>query len=117
MTHAGGPPARRPERRRAARIPMPPDGGAVAVVGARLLNVNRYGMLIESPVPMARETVMCLRVLVAGQPADLEARVAVCTPQPGLRCYGVGLEFADLSDSDRERLERALAAHPGDLPD
>lgn len=117
MTHAAQPPERRPERRRAARIPMPPHGGAVAVVGARLLNVSRYGMLIESPVPMARDTVMRLRVLLAGQPADLEARVAVCTPQPGLRCYGVGLEFASLAPSDRERLERALEVQPGDLPD
>lgn len=117
MTHAGQPPAPRPERRRAARTPMPPYGGAVAVVGARLLNVSRYGMLIESPVPMARDTVMRLRVLVAGQPADLEARVAVCTPQPALRCYGVGLEFAGLSESDRERLERAIDAAPGDPAD
>jgi hypothetical protein len=111
MTPSDPAPAQRLERRRAPRIPMPPHGGAVAVVGARLLNVSRYGMLIESPLPMARDTVMRLRVLVAGQPADLEARVAVCTPQPGLRCYGVGLEFSHLGDGDRERLERVLAAY------
>ncbi len=98
---------RRLERRRAQRQSAAAE---ISVVGARLLNVSRYGMLIESPVPMARDALLRLRLIVCGQPADVEARVAVCTPQPGARAYGVGLEFAQIAPADRERLERALAA-------
>lgn len=100
---------RRLERRRA---PRQPAQHAISVVGAKLLNVSRYGMLIESPVPMAQGAVLRLRLTIAGQPADVEARVAVCTPQPGLKAYGVGLEFSNLAESDRERLEKALAGRP-----
>ncbi len=106
MTESATPANRRLERRRARRLPA--GSGAISVVGARLLNVSRYGMLIESPVPMACDTVLRLRVMISGQPADIEARVAVCTPQPGLRAYGVGLEFSSLAEAERERLERAL---------
>jgi hypothetical protein len=87
-------------------------GAAISVVGARLLNVSRYGMLIESPVPMALDSVLTLRLSIAGEPADVEARVAVCTPQPGLRAYGIGLEFDELSDDTRARLEHALRVDP-----
>ena len=38
------------ERRRAERVPMPATGGPVSVVGARLVDVSPYGMMIESPV-------------------------------------------------------------------
>lgn len=102
---------RRPERRRAPRVAMPPRGGAVAVVGARLRNVSRYGMLIESPVPMARDAIVRLRLLVAGRPADVEARVAACTPQAGTHAYGVGLEFLQVDTFDRERIEAVLEAY------
>lgn len=98
----------RPERRRAARLPVSALGDVVSVVGARLLNASRYGMLIESPVPMARDAVLSLRLTIAGQAADVEARVAQCNPQPGLRAYGVGLEFVRFDAADLERLERAL---------
>lgn len=100
---------RRLERRRA---PRQPAQEAISVVGAKLLNVSRYGMLIESPVPMALDAVLRLRLMIGGQPADVEARVAVCTPQPGLKAYGVGLEFSRLAETDRARLEQALIGRP-----
>ncbi len=106
---ADDPPAsRRLERRRAPRLQLPPRGAAISVLGARLLNISRYGMLIESPVPLARDAVLELRVTIQGEPSDVRARVAVCTAQPGLRVYGVGLEFEALDPRTRERLERAL---------
>ena len=99
------------ERRRAARVPMPPTGGAVAVVGGRILNVSPYGMMIESPVSMKPEAVMRFRLMVNGAKADVEARVAACTPLAGGRHrYGVGLEFTHITAEVPGRLRAVLAA-------
>jgi hypothetical protein len=67
------------ERRRVERAPALPSALAVSVVGARLVNVSRYGMMIESLVPFEKETVLQLRLIVEGEKADVEARVAACT--------------------------------------
>ena len=98
------------ERRRAERISITPPAPPVTVVGARLVNVSRYGMMIESPVPMERESVLQLRLIVAGEKADVEARVAACTLGTGAgRRFGIGLEFTRIPDGIRERLARALS--------
>jgi c-di-GMP-binding flagellar brake protein YcgR len=89
----------------AARV----GGGAVSVVGARLLNISSYGMMIESPVPLEREAVMQFRLVVAGQKADVDARVAACTAVPGSRRYTVGLEFSRIEPEAQERLVRVLS--------
>ncbi len=107
MTSQDGSAPRRIERRRAPRQGSS-AGGAISVVGARLLNISRYGMLIESPVPMVAEAVLQMRLVISGRAADVETRVAACTPQPGLRAYGVGLEFTRLTEADRARLDQAL---------
>src|SRR5947199_263920 len=52
-------------RMSAARV----GAGAVSVVGARLVNISSYGMMIESPVPLEREAVMQFRLVVAGKKA------------------------------------------------
>jgi Tfp pilus assembly protein PilZ len=89
---------------------MPPTGGPVSVVGARLLNVSPYGMLIESPMAMTADSVMQFRLVVGGEKTDVEARVAACTAQPGTRrAYGIGLEFTAIDDGIRERLREILA--------
>jgi hypothetical protein len=88
-----------------------PGGGAVAVVGAALVNVSSYGMMIESPVPLEMEAVMQFRLVVAGQKTDVDARVAACTPVPGGRRYAVGLEFVRIAPEAQERLVRVLAGH------
>lgn len=85
--------------------------GAVSVVGAALVNVSSYGMMIESPVPLERETVLQFRLVVAGQKTDVDARVAACTPVPGARRYAVGLEFVRIPPEAQERLVRVLAGH------
>ena len=84
-------------------------GGAVSVVGARLVNISSYGMMIESPVPLEREAVLEFRLLVAGQKADVDARVAACAAIPGSRRYSVGLEFSRIEPQVQERLVRVLA--------
>jgi c-di-GMP-binding flagellar brake protein YcgR len=83
-------------------------GGAVSVVGARLVNISSYGMMIESPVPLEREAVMQFRLVVAGRKADVDARVAECTAVPGSRRYAVGLEFSRIEPEAQARLVRVL---------
>ena len=99
------------ERRRSERIPVPSRGGAISVVGARVVNVSGHGMLIESLVPMEREQTMTLRVVVAGEKTDVEARVACCSvlAHSRRRVYGVGLEFAAFPETAHRRLLAALA--------
>jgi hypothetical protein len=97
------------ERRRAERVPMPASGGVVSLVGARLVNVSPYGMMIESPVPLKSDAVLPFRLVVAGIKADVEARVVACAPLPGARRYGAGLEFSRIAAEVRARLTEILA--------
>lgn len=83
--------------------------GAVSVVGARLVNISSYGMMIESPFPLEREAVLQFRLVVAGHKADVDARVAECTAVPGSRRYAVGLEFSRIEPEAQERLVRVLS--------
>lgn len=102
------------ERRRAERVPMPAAGGPVSVVGARLIDVSPYGMMIESPLAMSQDAVLQFRLSVAGQKADVSARVACCTSRAGGRhSYGVGLEFLDLPASVRDQIREVLVRHAG----
>jgi hypothetical protein len=84
---------------------------AVSVVGAALVNVSSYGMMIESPVPLERESVMQFRLVVAGQKTDVDARVAACSALPGTRRYAVGLEFVRIAPDAQQRLVRILSGH------
>lgn len=88
-----------------------PAGGAVSVVGAALVKVSSYGMMIESPFPLEREAVMQFRLVIAGHKADVDARVADCAPVTGARRYAVGLEFVRIAPDAQERLVRALSGH------
>ena len=99
-------------RRRAERVPMPPTGGVVSVVGGRVVNASPYGMMIESPVPLERDSVLQLRLVVAGEKVDVEARVAACTLVPGekRRVFGVGLEFTTIRSELQDRIRDLLAS-------
>ena len=100
------------ERRRAERVPMSGAGAPVAVVGARLINASVYGMLIESRVPLEPEAVLPLRLVIRGHKADVEARVAACTPLAGARrTFGVGLEFVRIDEMARGRLDEVVEEH------
>jgi hypothetical protein len=105
------------ERRRAERVPMPPTGGPVSVVGARLVDVSPYGMMIDSPVAMTQDAVLQFRLSVQGQKADVSARVACCTSRTGARhSYGVGLEFLDLPGVMRDQIRDVLIRHAAPPP-
>ncbi len=100
------------ERRRYERTPMPPTGGPVAVVGARLVDVSPFGMMIESPVALTQDTILQFRLSVEGHKADVNARVACCTSRTGGRhSFGVGLEFLDLPAGVRDQIRDVLARH------
>jgi hypothetical protein len=103
------------ERRRSERFPLPTRGGEISVVGARLVNVSAHGMLIESMVPMERDLTLQLRMLIGGEKADVEARVACCSVLASgrRRLYGVGLEFTTIPEQARQRLLSLLAAVRG----
>lgn len=110
MTEESPPPAGG-EQRRSPRIPMPPGGGPISIVGAKLLNVSAYGVLIETPLAMEAEAVMPLRVVLFGEKVDVQARVAQCVPAPGpRRAFRIGLEFLSPTPGFRERVAEALKA-------
>jgi PilZ domain-containing protein len=97
------------DRRRAPRIPVPP-GGPASVIGARLVSASPYGMLIESPVPMERDAMQRLGMVVARERVDVEARVVACRRMisRGKFVFGVGLEFTSIPGAVREKLRAAL---------
>jgi len=101
------------ERRRALRVAMWP-GGPVFVVGAQIVNVSPYGMLIHSPLPLGPESVHRFRLVIAKVPRDVEARVAACSRE-GRHRYGVGLEFVGATEDLRDRLAHALKPLPADV--
>lgn len=98
------------ERRRAPRIPVDKLAVAVSVVGARLVNISLFGMMIESPVPLEREAILSFRLVIGGHKGDVEARVAASTlgATGQARRYGIGLEFTTLPMDVRSHLRKAL---------
>jgi hypothetical protein len=102
------------ERRRAKRTSRPHPDPSISVVGAHILQVTPYGMMIESPLPLELESILRLRLIVAGEKADVEARVAACTlsARGERQRFGVGLEFTQIAPAIRERLAQILAGGP-----
>ncbi|MBI3932227.1 MAG: PilZ domain-containing protein [Acidobacteria bacterium] len=100
------------DRRRSERIPMPPTGGPVSVVGGRVVNVSLHGVMIESPVPMERDAVLDLRLVIGGLKVDVGTRVAACMliPSQKRKVYGIGLEFTRIPEDAQERLRQVLAS-------
>jgi Tfp pilus assembly protein PilZ len=108
--------ARRPtgpggvERRLAPRLEPDDLGEPVVVIGSRLVNIGRGGLMLEAPVPLALESLLHLRLVVGGERTEVDARVRGCTPRSHERrqAWGVGVQFENLDPAARERLERAL---------
>lgn len=98
------------ERRRAARL-VPEDLSVpVLVVGSRLVNIGPGGLMLEAPVPLSPESSLHLRLVVAGEKTNVDARVRGCVPrsQGRRQAWAVGVEFENLDPVARARLERAL---------
>ena len=89
---------------------MTPRANPVSVVGARIIDVSPFGMMIESPVAISPDAVLPFRIVVAGRASDVSCRVATCRPAAGedQRHFGVGLEFLDLAVESRDHLREVL---------
>jgi hypothetical protein len=97
------------ERRRAPRAEPNELAERVFVMGTRLVNISRHGVLIEAPVALARDSTLQLRLVVAGVKSDLEGRVAQChRRERAARRWGIGIEFTEVPREMRERLARVL---------
>jgi hypothetical protein len=103
-----------PERRQGPRLEPGELAEPVLVVGSRLVNIGRGGLMLEAPVPLAPDSPLHLHLLVGGERTDLDARVRGCIPRGvGRRAaWGVGVQFEGLEPASRERLERALGLGP-----
>jgi Tfp pilus assembly protein PilZ len=108
--------ARRPsepdgvERRLTPRLEPDDLSEPVFVVGSRLVNIGRGGLMLEAPVPLAPESPLHLRLVLGGERAPVDARVRGCVPRSygRRRVWGVGVQFENLPPAVRARLERAL---------
>lgn len=98
------------ERRLAPRYEPEELSEPVIVIGSRLVNIGRGGLMLEAPIPFAPESTLHLRLVLGGERADVHARVRGCAPRPSGRgrAWAVGVEFENLEPAVRERLERAL---------
>ncbi len=98
------------ERRSHPRLAPEELAEPVSVVGSRLLNIGRGGLMLEAPIPLAPESTLHLRLLLGGQRADVDARVCGCVERETgrRRSWGVGLQFESLPVEAAERLDRAL---------
>jgi hypothetical protein len=80
-----------------------------------LRNLGRGGALVESPLPLSAETVHDVRLMLGGEPNDLQVKVRHVTPlreAAGDR-YLVGLEFVEASIGTLEQIDRIVAAAMG----
>lgn len=98
------------ERRFSPRLEPEELGQLVLVVGSRLVNISRGGMMLEAPVPIAPGSMLHLRLILAGERSDVNALVRACVPRTQGRHarWGVGLEFQNLPAETIERFDRAL---------
>jgi len=103
------------ERRRSPRFEPAELAEPVIVVGSRLVNIGSGGLMLEAPIPLTLDSTLKLRLVVAGERTDVNARVRGCVPRPvGRRhAWGVGVEFEDLDPVARARLDRALGTRRG----
>jgi len=106
---ASGPPGG-VERRRAPRVLPDELAEPVSVVGARLVDISRDGLLLEAPVPLEPQSTLRLRLVVSGVKTEIETRVANSRRRAGRggRPWGVGVEFGEVPAVVRRRLARAL---------
>ena len=93
---------------------MTPPANPVSVVGARIIDVSPFGMMIESPVAISPDSVLPFRIVVNGRTSDVSCRVATCRSVPGGNQgrFGVGLEFLDLAADSRDHLREVLRDNP-----
>lgn len=98
------------ERRLSPRFEPQELAQPVQVIGSRLVNISRGGVMLEAPVPLSPDSTLHLHLVLGGERSDVDARVRGCVPRTQGRhaTWGVGLEFQSLDAVTLERLDRAL---------
>lgn len=74
-------------------------------------NLGRFGALLESPLPLAADSVHWVTTMAAGQPHLVQIRVRHSAPAPpaeGRPRYLIGVEFLKLSPGVEEVILRYL---------
>ncbi len=83
------------------RYQMP---GVQGAAWAKLRDISRGGCYIETPATMPRTSQLSLEIEVDGLQLRTFATVQVCNPG-----YGMGLQFTDMSEPQREQLEEWIS--------
>jgi hypothetical protein len=98
------------ERRHEPRFDPEEFAEPIFLVGSRLVNVSPGGLMMEAPVPLALESRVHLHLVVGGERAEIEARVAGCVSRRRgrRRGWGVGVQFCSIPDAARAKLGRAV---------
>lgn len=99
---------RHPRCKVAAQLELHPPGAAVPIRTATS-EMSIGGCYVETMFTFAVGTTLAMTLWLDGEKVATTGRVATCFPQ-----VGNGIEFADLGDENRKRLERFLAEHAND---
>ncbi len=81
---------------------------------ALVIDLGLRGAFVEHPQPPPRGTPVSLRFTLPGNEIEVavRGRVAWCQAADGERLpAGLGVEFTELAETDRERVRRFLAEH------
>lgn len=80
-----------------------------------LRNLGRGGALVESSLPLSADTVHGVRLMLSGQPSDIQVKVRHVTPlrDGGADRYLIGLEFVDANAGILDQIDRIVAAAMG----
>jgi c-di-GMP-binding flagellar brake protein YcgR len=85
----------------------------------RLVNLSRGGALLETRLPLLRDSIQRLRLAVQGQTLDVQARVchvAVLARGSTEQRYLVGFEFLALPGAVLEQIDRLVALNARQPP-
>jgi hypothetical protein len=84
-------------------------------VGYRMKRLNNGGMLVESPHELPVESRVPIELSSPGhKPINLMGKVTYCFAERGvgsLQRYDFGIEFIDVSDTDKERIDKLINSH------
>lgn len=80
-----------------------------------LHNIGRGGALVESPLPLNADTVHGVRLMLAGEPNDVQVKVRHVTPlrEAAGERYLIGVEFVNASVGTLDQIDRMVAAAMG----
>ena len=86
-------------------------GSIDTTASMRVQNLGRGGALVESPLPLAADSVHWVTAMADGQPHLVQIRVCHSTPAPtgeGKPRYLIGIEFMKLSPGIEDAILRYM---------